>query len=276
MNLNTIIQRIANKNNEEPRFLYGKYYKKLQEKYTELKIVKGEISKLKQIQEQGYEEKLIDIIKEDHPNEFDFLAINYTPKQKIEIMQRELNFIGGSEETNDINDDIKKFTVKTLLKIPDYWWTTPASSTGKYHPDFSVEINGLVKHTKAAVKIALDLFEVEVFSFSQRNRGIVISAIILHDCLKSGLDEGYSKHDHPILITDFIEADSELLNLLNEEDFKILKGLINCHMGKFNTTKRSKIELPKPSNKLEYYVHICDYLSSRKYITFDFSGDFDV
>jgi len=28
--------------------------------------------------------------------------------------------------------------------------------------------------------------------------------------------------------------------------------------------------------KLEYYVHICDYISSRKYITFDFSKDFEV
>ncbi len=276
MNLHIIIQRIANKNNEDIQFLYGKYYKKLQEKYPELKIVKCERSKLKQIQEQGYEEKLIDIIKEDHPKEFDFMTLKYTDKQKLQIMVKELNLIGGSEEQNDINDDIKHFTLDVLLKIPDYWWVVPASSSGLYHPSFSCETNGLVKHTKATIQIALTLFEVNVFDFTQRDRGIILASLILHDTFKSGLEYGQTKFDHPKMITDFIEENSKIMEKIPKEDFDKLKSAINCHMGKWNTKKNSKLELPLPKTKMDYFVHICDLLSSRKYMSFNFDKDFEI
>ena len=55
--------------------------------------------------------------------------------------------------------NVKKFTAKTLLKLPDYFFTAAASSTGKYHPKYVLGEQGLLRHTKAAVKIAAELFQ---------------------------------------------------------------------------------------------------------------------
>ena len=64
------------------------------------------------------------------------------------------------KEISYIKDDNKKEDIKKLInKLPDYFFLIPASSTGKYHPKFASTKNGLVKHTKVAVRIAKDLFE---------------------------------------------------------------------------------------------------------------------
>ena len=42
-------------------------------------------------------------------------------------------------ELNKIEDeDIKESTKYILNKLPDYFYEVPASSTGKYHPSFSL------------------------------------------------------------------------------------------------------------------------------------------
>lgn len=58
-------------------------------------------------------------------------------------------------ELNDINDQkLKTFAIKLLTEAPDYFFTVPASSSGKYHPYFAREENDLVKHTRCVVFFA--------------------------------------------------------------------------------------------------------------------------
>ena len=59
-----------------------------------------------------------------------------------------------TEELNYINDMRIREGAKILLDgLPEYFYTIPASSTGKYHPDFASGEGGLVRHTKVAVRI---------------------------------------------------------------------------------------------------------------------------
>ena len=52
-----------------------------------------------------------------------------------------------ANELNDIKDaKLQAFAVKLLTNAPDYFFTVPASSSGKYHPYFAREEGGLVKH----------------------------------------------------------------------------------------------------------------------------------
>ena len=55
------------------------------------------------------------------------------------------------------NEDIRESLRVLIDKIPDYFFTIPAASTGKYHPSYAQGDGGLVRHTKAAVKIAYEL-----------------------------------------------------------------------------------------------------------------------
>ena len=48
-------------------------------------------------------------------------------------------------------------------------------------------------------------------------------------------------------------------------------SLIESHMGKWNTTKFSKITLPLPKDELSKFVHRCDYLASRNYLNVKFN-----
>lgn len=40
--------------------------------------------------------------------------------------------------------------------------------------------------------------------------------------------------------------------------------------GQWNTARYSKVELPKPKNKYQKFVHLCDYLASRKFLEMNF------
>ena len=52
--------------------------------------------------------------------------------------------------------------------------------------------------------------------------------------------------------------------------------LIACHMGKWNTNKYSQTELPKPITKLQKFVHMCDYLASRKFLNIKFNDENEI
>ena len=50
-----------------------------------------------------------------------------------------------------------------------------------------------------------------------------------------------------------------------------LTKMLKCHMGGWNTNNYSDVVLPKPKNKLENFVHMCDFLASRKVINVKFN-----
>ena len=166
------------------------------------------------------------------------------------------------------NKKWKKDLEYLINLLPDYFFTIPASSTGKYHPKFASTKNGLVKHVKVAVRIAYDLFE--TVNFSDEDKDLVIMALVLHDGLKKGLvEEKYTCFDHPLLVSKLIMEHSKDLSM-DTVDVRKLCSLIESHMGKWNTNKYSKVELPVPRNELERFVHRCDYLASRNYLNVRF------
>ena len=75
---------------------------------------------------------------------------------------------------------------KLINLLPDYFFEIPASSTGKYHPKFSTTNHGLLKHTKVAVRIAYELFNIED-RFTDEYKDLIIMALVLHDGCKLGI-----------------------------------------------------------------------------------------
>jgi len=187
---------------------------------------------------------------------------------KIDFFKKELEYIK--------NKDIKDSTAYMINILPDYFFEIPASSTGKYHPKFAASNNGLVKHTKVAVRIAYELLNNDVINkFSDREKDLIIMALILHDGLKSGINhEKYTRFDHPLLISNLIKENK--INLkLTEEDIKLICKMISCHMGPWNTDYKGNEVLPVPKNAMERFVHMCDYLSSKKFLDVEFD-DIDI
>ena len=172
------------------------------------------------------------------------------------------------------NDDIRNFAEKCIESAPAYWSQVPASSTGKYHPSYSLGDGGLVRHTIAVVRFLNYMFGVESISnqFTSRERDLLRVAAIAHDMMKSGTQEDYekskwTKFDHPLLAAKMVYN----MDGLTKEERRFIAMAISSHMGAFNTDKRHPdIVLPKPEDKYQIILHLADYLASRKDIEMKF------
>lgn len=176
-------------------------------------------------------------------------------------------------EINYIENERYKENIRILINLlPDYFFEVPASSTGKYHPTFALGTCGLVRHTKVAVRIAKELFNNESISgaYTHNEKDLMLMALILHDGLKSGLKKSeYTNFDHPLLVSNYIMENKEKLTL-KENEIKFLCNTIESHMGPWNTNNYSNVVLPKPESRYQRFVHMCDYLASRKFLDVKF------
>ena len=175
-------------------------------------------------------------------------------------------------EINYIKDThIKNSLITMINKLPDYFFEVPASSTGKYHPEFSLGDGGLLRHTKAAVRIAVELFNDSALNnFTQNEKDLIIFAITLHDGLKSGLKKSeYTLFEHPILMSNYIKDNMEELEL-EDDEIDFVCRCIETHMGPWITNYKGEEILEPPKDKYQRFVHMCDYLASRKFLDIKF------
>ena len=186
---------------------------------------------------------------------------------KAEVFEYELSFIK--------NLQIKEFTIKALEILPDYFFEVAASSSGKYHPSYALGKGGLVRHTKAAVRIAIELFRCEAVTghFSDDVKDIIISALVLHDGAKHGLNGSrYTVTEHPKVVVELIKSNSDTYKNLDKKIFNQIMDGIATHMGAWNTDFKTKKEvLDKPKTEVQNFIHLCDYLASRKCLEFNFN-----
>ena len=97
-------------------------------------------------------------------------------------------------------------------------------------------------------------------------------ALTWHDGLKCGNPkERYTRVDHPLLASSFVKEHKDKLSL-SDDDIDFVTSVISTHMGNWNKDYNGNEVLPKPKNKYQRFVHMCDFLASRKVINVEFSG----
>lgn len=189
--------------------------------------------------------------------------------EKFQTFQTELDYIE--------NLTIRNLVISALRKVDEKFFHAPASSTGKYHPAYSLGDGGLVRHTKGAVYFFKELSSLAMFDYlTQQDRDMCIAALILHDTCKSGVEwkSEYSRFDHPLLVQELL-SDSEIEELSDQPEqlsiiWKDINALIESHMGQWNTNPRESKVLPLPINPRQKVVHLSDYLASRRDLTVEF------
>ena len=160
------------------------------------------------------------------------------------------------------NEDYQKF-VRSYLDnyCPSYFWEIGASSSGKYHPQFSQGEGGLVRHTKAVVMFAEELLRMSSYMYmSDEHKDFVIMACILHDTCKYGNGE-FNKElykDHAKNAANLVKwAWKEYFGELPSEFFL---SAIRCHMGQWSERE------DRPFTNIDRCVHMADYMASRSFI----------
>lgn len=177
------------------------------------------------------------------------------------------------------SERVRSLAIYALEASDEYFWKVPASSTGKYHPKTSLGEMGLVRHTYTLCSILEQLFEIELFEMSEFEQDLCRLAGLVHDIKKHGehvddTKKSYTVHEHPLLAADYLEeCNKELEYPLKEDELEKCLCAIRSHMGKWNTSKKSDVVLPKPTNNMEWIVHIADYMASRRFLEMTFDDE---
>lgn len=186
---------------------------------------------------------------------------------KVQVFEKEYTYIKNSKYRENLK--------KMVEFLPDYFFEVAASSTGKYHPSFSLGEGGLVRHTKVAARMAYELYRTESVTgkFTDDEKDLMIFALILHDGLKHGREKSeYTVFDHPLVVCDYIRENSDKLTL-SDSEIDFITNVISTHMGPWTSDYKGNEVLPAPSNKYQRFVHMCDFLASRKFLDIKFENN---
>ncbi len=184
-----------------------------------------------------------------------------------EMFMDELNYLK--------NDSYADILLNILNMLPEYWFDVEASSTGKYHPQYALGKGGLLRHSKAAMRIGFELLSNPVIGskYTEREHDLMLMALLVHDGLKSGNPkEKYTRFDHPILMANLIIDNKKDLGL-TDSDAKFMADVIKTHMGAWTKDYDGNEVLEPPKTKYQNFVHMCDFLASRKCLLVPFDED---
>jgi hypothetical protein len=107
------------------------------------------------------------------------------------------------------------------------------------------------------------------YNFSTRKKNLIILALLLHDSYKLGLTESeHTVDEHPVIASKQILSNRDLRGVIPTLDVITICWLILTHMGQWNRNHDKKVIMPKPITKAQKFVHLCDYLASRKCLEF--------
>ena len=185
------------------------------------------------------------------------------------------------KELNSIHDsNIKQFVIDCFDKLcPDYFWTCPCSTTGKYHPQVSLGVGGLVRHTKLAVWWGIELSRALCTSSGLKDipllvlQNEIIATLLLHDMIKNGkglnakgypFDRGVTG-THGVTLAQKIAVHPDTYLDNDDSFYRIVEG-IGGHMGIWTTDPTCKPNnIPSPDRRaFAQLIHLADYCASRK------------
>lgn len=174
--------------------------------------------------------------------------------KNINLFERELSLI--------VDEDLRMAVKGYLIdRVPDYFWTDGASSSGKYHPKFAQGVGGLVRHTKAVVMFAEELLRMSSYAYMKDEyKDYVIAACIVHDTMKYGLAE-FNKDEYKNHARNAAYAFKMFARECDYAPSEFLLNAIAAHMGQWSTEKEDR-----PFTSVDRCVHMADYMASRSFI----------
>ena len=191
-----------------------------------------------------------------------------TREDKLKLFANEFAYIK--------NVNLRKFAEEIIANAGDWFFVEPASTSGKYHPKFSLGEGGLMRHTRCVAYWATAM--AESFNMSQEESDLLVIAALAHD-IKKHDDNGRFLRNHPILASDYVceimEKFSE--DVITNEQVQKICCAVAAHMGKWEGTREwvkdtTKELFPMPKNDFEKALQAADYIASRKVVLeFDFA-----
>ena len=163
-------------------------------------------------------------------------------------------------------EEVRLYCEDMIENIPDYIFTMPSSTSGKFHNAtqclphgqiYHIIMFGAIMNYRLALKCNKERFN------NPTHRDAMRCVPIFHDAVKCGWNgSAFTVHDHPMLAGQWVR-ETKVEHDIDDETKEIIARMCERHSGEWTSSKRSKVVLPEPKTDMEILVHECDILSSR-------------
>ena len=163
-------------------------------------------------------------------------------------------------------DEMRLYCEDMIENIPDYIFTMPSSTSGKFHNATQCQPHGQIYHIvmfgaimnyRLALKCNKEKFNDPIIRDAMR------CVPCFHDAVKCGWNGSqYTVHEHPMLAGQWVR-ETKVEHDIDGETKEMIARMCERHSGEWTSSKRSKVVLPEPETEAEIFCHECDILSSR-------------
>lgn len=204
-----------------------------------------------------------------------------TNEEKLQVFEKHLDMIQS--------EVIRDFTEFCLIRFPEYFWTLPASTSGRRHGGDET----LIDHIQGCLFLAECVIDQMSKTWNQRQKDQLISSIILHDGWRCGSEGEELRYTDEMLAKKSIEDKTRLLGnlctnpehpevgyrevlglaleynrknpqaLISGKDLNIIARGIRCHYGAWTVTPNIEFSLDYPFSSVVVQVHNIDYMQAR-------------
>lgn len=167
--------------------------------------------------------------------------------------------------------EFREYLADMVEKIPDYFFTMPSSTSGKYHNAKQCRPHGQLYHVfmfQSILEHRLRLKHNRELYPTPELRDAMRCVPLLHDAVKCGwpvdgeAPPRWTVANHPMLAKEFV------LNTKVEHDIPaaykmLIADMCEAHSGEWNKDRSGNVIMSEPRNEREFFIHECDILSSR-------------
>lgn len=163
-------------------------------------------------------------------------------------------------------EEVKAYYLDMCEEIPDYIFTMPSSTSGKYHNPKQCERFGQLYHIFMFHSILEHLLRLEhnkeIFT-KPIQRDLMRCVPAFHDAIKCGWNGSqYTVQDHPMLASEWVK-NTKVKHDIGDGMKIYVATMCAAHSGEWNKNRKGEEIMPKPSTKAEKLIHECDILASR-------------
>lgn len=163
-------------------------------------------------------------------------------------------------------DEFRAYYLDMVAEIPDYIFTMPSSTSGKFHNSTQCQTFGQIYHIYMFDSILNHRLRLKVNTEvypTPEERDCMRCIPAFHDAVKCGWNGSkYTVQDHPVLAAKWV-LETKVEHDIPLEYKQIIAGMCETHSGQWNTSRSGKVIMPEPRNLMEFFIHECDILASR-------------
>ena len=163
-------------------------------------------------------------------------------------------------------DMFREYFMDMVAEIPDYIFTMPSSTSGRYHNAKQCEIYGQLYHIYMFDSILNHRLRLkgnkEKYS-TPEERDAMRCIPAFHDAVKCGWNGSqYTVQDHPMLAAQWA-LNAKVSHDIPDKYKQMIADMCEAHSGEWNKSRSGKVIMSEPRNDREFFIHECDILSSR-------------